>query len=55
MNWKLEWAWENNKFYGSDSRHFDNEDEARDFVKKLKKNRRLKITSAYLTRTIIII
>lgn len=55
MNWKLEWAWESDKFYGSDSRYFDNEDEARDFVKKLKKNPHRKITSMYLTHTIKII
>lgn len=62
MIWKLEWVWESDTFYGSDSKHFDsdskhfdNEKAARDFVKKLKKNPHRKIISAYLTHTTRII
>lgn len=55
MNWKLEWKWESDKFYGGDYKYFKNEEQAREFIETLKKNPYRKITSMYLIHTIIII
>lgn len=55
MNWKLEWKWESDKFYGGDYKYFENEEQAREFIETLKKNPYRKITSMYLTHTIRII
>lgn len=55
MNWKLEWAWESDKFYGSDYRYFRSEEQAREFIEVLKENPHREITSMYLTHTIRII
>lgn len=55
MIWKLEWVWESDTSYGSDYKHFESKKEARDFIKKLKKNPYRKIISMYLIHTITII
>ena len=49
MNWKLEWAWESDHFFGSDTAYFETEEDAMDFVKKVKENPYREITSMYLT------
>ena len=49
MNWKLEWAWESDHFFESDTAYFETEEDAMDFVKKVKENPYREITSMYLT------
>ena len=51
MNWKLEWNWESDRFYGSDRKYFETEKQAREFIEVLKQNPYREITSMYLTYT----
>ncbi len=49
MEWKLEWTWECDNFSWGDVAYFETEEEAMDFVKKVKENPYREITSMYLT------
>ena len=49
MNWKLEWYWVSDRFYGSDRKCFETEKQAREFIEALKQNPYREIHSMYLT------
>lgn len=55
MNWKLEWKWESDNFFGGDQKYFESEEQAREFIEVLKKNPYREITSMFLTHIIRII
>ena len=49
MDWKLEWTWDRDSFVGSDVAYFESQEDAMNFVKKVKENPYKKVTSMYLT------